>query len=97
MVYQQSSLFERQPQSSHLKSLRSCHSFGNFDGKNVSRQVELSGACMTDTITEVRISTSSLQTYPTGPFTILEPQDQEISKFCVGQERRVTDLVAPNL
>ena len=34
---------------------------------------------------------------PTSPFTILEPQDQEIGKFCVGQERRATDFKAPKL
>ena len=28
--------------------------------------------------------------YPTNPYTILEPQDQEIGEFCVVQERRAT-------
>ena len=26
--------------------------------------------------------------FPTGPFTILEPDDQEIIEFCLVQERR---------
>ena len=34
---------------------------------------------------------------PTGPFTKLELQDQEIGEFCVAQERRATDYKASNL
>ena len=34
---------------------------------------------------------------PTGPFTILQPHNQEISEFYVVQERRATDLEAPQL
>ena len=34
---------------------------------------------------------------PTNPFTISEPQDQEIVEFYVVQERRATDFVAPKL
>ena len=32
---------------------------------------------------------------PTGPFTILGPQNQEIGEFYTIQERRATDLEAP--
>ena len=35
--------------------------------------------------------------YPTGPFTILEPRDQEIAEFDEVQERRATDFKAPKL
>ena len=35
--------------------------------------------------------------YPTSPFTILEPQDQDIVEFYVVQERRATDFKAPKL
>ena len=35
--------------------------------------------------------------YPTGPFTILEPKDQEIAKFYAAKERRATDFEAPKL
>ena len=35
--------------------------------------------------------------YPTNPFTILEPLDQEIGEFYVVQERHATDLDAPKL
>ena len=38
-----------------------------------------------------------LWSYPTNPFSILEPQDQEIGEFYVVQERRATDLKAPKL
>ena len=34
---------------------------------------------------------------PTGPFTILAPQDQEISEFYVVQVRHVADFEAPKL
>ena len=34
---------------------------------------------------------------PTDPFTIPEPQSQEIDTFCVVQERRATDFKAPKL
>ena len=34
---------------------------------------------------------------PTGPFTILEPRDQEIDKLYAVQESRMTDLEAPKL
>ena len=34
---------------------------------------------------------------PTGPFTILEPQDQEIAEFYVVQKRRATYFDATNL
>ena len=34
---------------------------------------------------------------PTGPFTISEPQDQEIGEFLVVQERRKTGFEAPKL
>ena len=34
---------------------------------------------------------------PTNPFTILEPQDQEIGELYVVQERRATDFEAPKL
>ena len=34
---------------------------------------------------------------PTNPFTILEPRDQEISKFYVVRERRATDFETPKL
>ena len=34
---------------------------------------------------------------PTNPFTILEPQDQEIGEFYVVQERHMTDFKAPKL
>ena len=33
----------------------------------------------------------------TGPFTILEPSDQEIGELYVVQERRMADFEAPNL
>ena len=35
--------------------------------------------------------------YPTGTFTILEPQDQEISEFYVVQECRTAAFEAPKL
>ena len=35
---------------------------------------------------------SSQSPYPTDPFTILEPQNQEISEFHVVQEERATDF-----
>ena len=35
--------------------------------------------------------------YPTIPFTIEEPQDQEIDEFHVVQERCATDFEAPKL
>ena len=34
---------------------------------------------------------------PTGSFTIIKPQDQEIGKFYFVQERRTTDLEAHQL
>ena len=34
---------------------------------------------------------------PTGPFTILKPEDQERGEFYVVKERRATDLEAPEL
>ena len=34
---------------------------------------------------------------PTNPFTILEPQDQEIGQIYVAQERRATDFGAQKL
>ena len=34
-------------------------------------------------------------TIPTGPFRILEPQDQEIGKFNEAQERPMTEFEAP--
>ena len=34
---------------------------------------------------------------PTNPFTMLEPQDQEIGEFYVLQERRATDFEASKL
>ena len=37
----------------------------------------------------------SLRYSPTGPFTIYEPQNQEIGEFCVVQERRVIDIEVP--
>ena len=39
----------------------------------------------------------AVSTHPTNPFTILEPQDQEISEFYVVQERHTTDFKAPKL
>ena len=38
-----------------------------------------------------------IQPYPTGPFTIFEPQDQEIAEFYVVRERRTIDFEAPKL
>ena len=38
-----------------------------------------------------------LRNCPTGPFTILKPEDQEIDEFCVVRESRATDLEAPKL
>ena len=35
--------------------------------------------------------------HPTGPFTVFEPQDQEVGKFYVVQERRTTDFEASKL
>ena len=35
--------------------------------------------------------------YPTGPFTVSDPQSQEISEFYVVQVRRETDFRAPKL
>ena len=35
--------------------------------------------------------------FPTNPFTILEPRDQEIGEFYLVQERRATDFEAPKL
>ena len=35
--------------------------------------------------------------YPTDPFTILEPRDQEIAEFYFVQERRATDFEARKL
>ena len=35
--------------------------------------------------------------YPPGPFTILQPQDQESDEFCVLQERLATDFEALKL
>ena len=40
---------------------------------------------------------SFLLYFPTSPFTILEPQDQEIGEFYVIQERRATDFEASKL
>ena len=34
---------------------------------------------------------------PTGPSTILEPEDQEIGEFYAAQERRATDFKASKL
>ena len=35
--------------------------------------------------------------FPTAPFTILEPENLEIGKFCLVQERRATDCEALKL
>ena len=35
--------------------------------------------------------------YPTGPFTISEPRDQDVNEFCMVQERHATDFEAPKL
>ena len=35
--------------------------------------------------------------YPTNPFTIFYPRNQEIGEFKVVQERRATDFEAPKL
>ena len=35
--------------------------------------------------------------YPTNPFTILEPRDQEIGQFYVVQKRHAVDFKAPKL
>ena len=43
----------------------------------------------------IKYSTSDV--YPTGRFTISEPQYQEIVEFFVVQERRGTDFEAPKL
>ena len=40
---------------------------------------------------------SFYHSYPTGPFTILEPQDEESGKFYVGQKRSATNSEAINL
>ena len=41
---------------------------------------------------------SHADTYnPTYPFTILEPQDQEIGQIYVAHDRRTTDFEAPKL
>ena len=37
----------------------------------------------------------SVRLYPTGPFAISEPQDQEIGEFYVVQKRRATDFDDP--
>ena len=42
----------------------------------------------------VLFQTTSTRTYPIGPFTILEPRDQEIGVLFVIQERRATDFKA---
>ena len=34
---------------------------------------------------------------PTNPFTILQPQDQEIGELYVAQKHRATDFEAPKL
>ena len=38
-----------------------------------------------------------LGSYPTNPFTILKPQDQEIDEFYAVSERRAMDFEAPKL
>ena len=38
-----------------------------------------------------------MPSYPTRPFTILEPQDQEIGGICVAQERHAKDFEALKL
>ena len=38
-----------------------------------------------------------IHAYPTGPFTILEPQHQEIGEFCEVKERRATYFEAQKL
>ena len=40
---------------------------------------------------------SSLESYPTNPSTIVEPEDQEIGEFYVVQEHRATDFEASKL
>ena len=42
-------------------------------------------------------SLNKKQTYPTDPFSISEPQNQEIAEFYLVQERRKTDFEAPKL
>ena len=40
---------------------------------------------------------AELSQFPTNPFTIAEPHDQEISEFYVVEEHRVTDFEPPKL
>ena len=51
-------------------------------------------ACVTLAETTAKLERTE---YPTNPFTVLEPRDQEIDKFYLVQERRATDLEAPKL
>ena len=43
------------------------------------------------------LDSSIADSRPTGVFTILEPQDQEISEYFVVQERRGTDFEASKI
>ena len=46
----------------------------------------------------VKLDASSKQNnYPTNPFTILGPQDQESGEFYEVHERRATDFAAPEM
>ena len=52
-----------------------------------------------DTKSQVFVSKRSVLslTLPNGPFTILQPRDQEIGEFCEVQDSRTTDVKAPKL
>ena len=47
--------------------------------------------------TKLNISFAILEPRPTKPFTILKPQDREISEFYSVQECRATDYKVPKL
>ena len=48
-------------------------------------------------VTSFYACSSLVYAYPTGPFTISEPQDQEVVEFYVVQKCRATDAEVPGL
>ena len=49
------------------------------------------------TISELPNPSIDVVLYPTNPFTILEPRDQEMDEFYLVEGRRATDFEAPKL
>ena len=90
-------VLSREKKGNRTNNLKYNFFLGSIDDSRPNELNHSDGVSQKYLLFRLNLGLSSIPSFPTNLFTILEPQDQVNGEFYLVQERRTTDFKAPKL